>query len=547
MRAWTTKTYAFLVCTVIASAIAGCPAPPAAQDAAADGGQDAGRDAPECASNADCDDGLFCNGAETCTAGRCMAASVACDDGIACTRDACDESMRQCAHDVPDVDLDGYGDANCLDALGRPLGNDCADDDANTFRGNHETCDADGHDEDCDPATHGGTDADSDGYESATCCNPNPAGGMPLCGEDCDDARASTSPVGTETCDGLDQNCDGHADEGTLLDGFVDADFDGYGGSTPASRCAAAVGFARIGGDCDDANPSANPGLPELCDLGAPVDNNCNGSTTDTPGTANWYADLDGDGFGSAASGVTVSCEPVTGASLRGTDCNDARADVNPSQAERCDGVDDDCNGAADFLIGPNNFEDDDGDGLVDIACVPTGTDCDDTNPATGPGERESCDGRDNDCDMRIDEDATSLVYYRDVDADGFGSASSGTIVACMTSVGYVARAGDCNDSDANRYPGAIELCDAGDNDCDSAIDEAPAAMSCGMVAHGVPSCVSGACGIASCASGYSDCNHDVADGCESMGAGPGTPDVCDGMDNDCDSRIDEDAATRIY
>ncbi len=544
---WTARC-AFGICLVLVGAAPGCGGGASMDDAAAPrpDANDGDANTPECTTDAQCSDGLFCTGMERCTAGRCVAGTVACDDGIACTSDTCAESLRSCAHAAPDVDADGYGDATCLDGAGVPIGNDCADSDPNTFPGNHEVCDPAGHDEDCDPATHGNTDADSDGYESIACCNPNPAGGAALCGADCDDARAATSPVGTETCDGLDQNCNGMIDEGTLLDGFEDQDFDGYGGSTIAHECAASPGFSTIGGDCDDTNSYANPGLPELCDVGAPVDNNCDGSTTDTPGTTNWYADVDGDGFGSAASGVTVSCTPVTGTSLRNTDCNDMRADINPSQAERCDGIDDDCNGRIDYQIAPGNLEDDDADGYIDIACTPLGMDCDDNNPASGPGEMESCDGRDNDCDMRVDEGATSLVYYRDLDADGFGSAISGTIVACMASAGYVARAGDCNDMDAMRFPMANERCDAADNDCDSAVDEAPAASSC-VVDHATAACSGGRCAVGTCAAGYSDCNHDPVDGCEAMGVGPGISDVCDGIDNDCDARIDENAPTQVY
>ncbi len=545
---WTSRSL-LVLCVVTATALSGCPTPVVdTPDAFAPRDAASGVDAHECTTAAECSNGLFCDGEETCTHGVCGHGPTGCDDHIACTTDRCDEAMRACTHRAPDLDMDGYGDAACVDSGGVPLGNDCADDDVNRFPGNHEICDPAGHDEDCDSATHGGTDADSDGYESSACCNPSPtAGHAPVCGADCDDARAATSPVGTETCDGLDQDCDMLVDEGTLLDGYEDLDFDGYGSTVVAHRCAASVAFTQVPGDCDDSNPSANPGLPELCDVGAPVDNNCDGSTTDAPSTASWYADHDGDGFGSAASGVTVSCLPIANASLRNTDCNDMRADINPAQAERCDGIDDNCNGLADYQIAPNNFEDDDMDGFIDIACAPLGNDCDDMNPASGPGNMESCDGRDNDCDGHIDEDAVSLVYYRDLDSDGYGSIASGTIVACMTSVGFVARAGDCNDADSSRYPTALERCNAADDDCDSAIDEAPAASACPMVAHGVASCSAGMCGVGSCASGYSDCNHNPSDGCEATGVGPGMSDGCDGIDNDCDGRVDEDAATSVF
>ena len=65
------------------------------------------------ASNAACDDGLFCNGVETCGLTGCQAGTpVVCDDAVACTVDRCDESARACTHDAADavvhaLDVDG--------------------------------------------------------------------------------------------------------------------------------------------------------------------------------------------------------------------------------------------------------------------------------------------------------------------------------------------------------------------------------------------------------------------------------------------------------
>ena len=128
------------------------------------------------------------------------------------------------------------------------------------------------------------------------------------------------------------------------------------------------------------------------------MDNDCDGMIDDAAGPVRWYTDDDGDGFGSAASGFVDSCAPIPGASLLGTDCDDARPSVSPAAAELCDGVDNDCSGSPDYAIAPGDFEDDDADGYVDIDCgPPLGEDCEDQNPAAGPGEPESCDGRDND------------------------------------------------------------------------------------------------------------------------------------------------------
>mgnify|MGYP006263544787 CR=1 FL=1 len=80
-----------------------------------------------------------------------------------------------------------------------------------------------------------------------------------------------------------------------------------------------------------------------------------------------------------------------------------------------------------------------------------------------GPGINDVCDDVDNDCDGRIDENAPTQVYYRDADNDGFGSAASGSTLACAAPSGFVSTAGDCNDADFTRHPGGFGLCDGGE------------------------------------------------------------------------------------
>lgn len=86
-------------------------------------------------------------------------------------------------------------------------------------------------------------------------------------------------------------------------------------------------------------------------------------------------------------------------------------------------------------------------------------------NPLT-----EVCNTVDDDCDGLIDEDVQN-TYYADADADDFGDDAS-TILACEIPEGYTTVNTDCNDANAEIYPGATEVCNTLDDDCDALIDE---------------------------------------------------------------------------
>ncbi len=110
---------------------------------------------------------------------------------------------------------------------------------------------------------------------------------------------------------------------------------------------------------------------------------------------------------------------------------------------------------------------DEDGDGFL------AEEDCDDSDAAVFPGASELCDGVDNNCDGEIDEEAPS--WYADADADGFGAGAA--IQQCESPQGFVDNNSDCDDTDHLVHPGAEEICDDVDQNCDGT-DYEPATVS---------------------------------------------------------------------
>ena len=341
---------------------------------------------------------------------------------------------------------------------------DCDDADRSVNPGAPEVW-YDGFDQNCD-----GNDDDQDGDGTKV-------------DRDCDDTDATVLPRAPELCDGLDNDCNGEVDDEPTdgVSGFADRDGDGFASDTTEAStfCPDAKGYTTVQGDCEDTDADTFPGAYETCDG---EDDNCDGEIDENAvDTEVFYPDADGDGYGDDTA-WTRACEAPEGLVELAGDCNDQDPGTNPSMAETCDSVDNDCNGTVDddALDATTVYDDldDDGYGAAGTghtACPDSGSanelDCDDANGSVFPDAPEACDLVDNDCDGTADEDLSYVDWYTDADGDGYGDPAAFLLNDCVAPASGVSNDGDCDDTSADRSPGQVEMCDGIDNDCDSQVD----------------------------------------------------------------------------
>ncbi|MCY1014220.1 putative metal-binding motif-containing protein [Pyxidicoccus sp. MSG2] len=261
-------------------------------------------------------------------------------------------------------------------------------------------------------------DADGDGYGGADdmvrgCTVPSTQ--YVLRGGDCNDASTEQAPGRSELCDGLDNDCAGGIDDGlTQFSFYKDGDGDGVGAGSVMMGCAIPANHVASGNDCNDTDIQIKPGLPETCD---DKDNDCAGGVDNGLPVATYYRDADADGFGKASDSLQKCRMPATGYVTDSTDCDDTASAVNPNATEVCNDIDDNCR---------------------------VGTD-----------------------------EGFNKSWYRDEDGDSYGRQDQ-LVTNCTRPTGYVAPTAifDCNDGDSAVKPGALELCNEIDDNCDNSVDE---------------------------------------------------------------------------
>ena len=380
-------------------------------------------------------------------------------------------------------------------------------------------------------------------------CDPDIDGDGELNETDCDDFNALVNHFMDESCNGIDDNCkDGADEEGAQgCDTFYrDEDGDGFG--TADNRCLClptGVFTAENNKDCND-DPAAggliNPNMKEKCGNG--VDDNCDGSQNDenADGCFFFYFDEDSDGYGINLSKCYCSPEGNYSADLQG-DCNDAPitgVNINPGVFENCNTpYDDNCNDLSneeDAINSVTFYRDEDVDGFGVTTdkkklCSPDvpylaleGGDCDDHNKLVNPSQPERCDAgkTDENCNDIIDEeDAIECVtYYFDGDKDNYGLLSEARCL-CAPVGDYTATANerDCNDYNSAVNPGADEVCNGIDDDCDNQIDNSsiPVTQLCGDfdTSHATGACVFGECVLTDCSTGWNNTDDVFENGCE--------------------------------
>jgi Notch-like protein len=515
----------------------------------------------------------------------CAAGAIDCSGDVGPGTETCNDFDDDCDGVKDDGNPGGGGSCgSTVGECGTDLGNFVCTAGAQVCMGaktpGTEICN--GLDDDCDGLIDDGVTSVQDNRLGQSCrtnpstgalvltsTNPCPLGagtcpcglGATICSAGAIACGGDTGP-GTETCDTLDNDCDGVINDGNP----------GGGGT-----CGTTTGQCEPGSyTCTTAgtlvcNGGTQPAV-EICDG---LDNDCNGVADDNVLPANdptvgqsCYDNASGTLVLSSANrcpGGPGTCPCTLGATVCSAGTLLCSGDVGPSP-ELCDSFDQNCDGNA--YAGVIDL----GQGRVTGAACGTSTGecsqgtwacntgtvvCNVPSPLQAAPLPETCDGKDNDCDGTADDGNPGGGGSCPADASrAIPPCTAGTMTCKFGSL-------QCEYPNGATLP-TTEVCDSVDNDCDGTINEGftpyTSILHCGGCnlpcnfpgAVGDPQAIATcktvgmaqSCDIQACKTGYVNRDGNYANGCEYQCTISGTVDVCDGINNDCDFATDEDTST---
>jgi hypothetical protein len=414
-------------------------------------------------------------------------------------------------------------------------------------------------------------------------CHDVDRDGVSDCDGDCDDENVDIFPSQTESCDAVDNNCDGDVDPGcpNLEQAEVEPNnntstcelftlpFTRVGVISPSGDsdfyCFFVPADTTVAFDVDAREPPRSSMLDSEIHLFSTLNvalpgtaSNDNGRDPETGwNTADSFLAYHFNNPGVYAVRVrnrlgiggsvnhtysfsvraqgSLTCTDADGdrVSTCEGDCDDNDPEAHFGHLEVCDGRDNDCDGAGDS---PACTGDSDGDSFTGLE-----GDCDDMNAARYPGAAETCNFIDDDCDQTIDEGVQNACGEcgdppRELCSDLLDNDCDGTTdTDCTEDLDADQQTpdqGDCNDQNPAVNAAATEVCNGIDDDCDGLIDE--------LVKN---SC--GECGPSpdeTCNGLDDDCDGLVDDGVLNAcgDCGPTPLEICNGLDDDCDLVIDD-------